>query len=880
MRKYLILFLFFSIIKSIAQDYEYKLFYESKELKNSTVYSITQDPNGYLWLGTSYGLCRFDGQNFKAYYKEDGLLDNFINKVVIDHTGLLWLLTREGFQTFDGDTFSDEIDVKDRSLPLVVLKQINAHKIELDRIPTKYEISDTITYEGNLFVATKGNGIWLQTNESWKDLGQSYYFGRLVNDLYLDSQNNFWIASNYGLAMLIKSDFKKHPIIQKRGTLEMIEYDGALWIAGQTGINRIKDGIDTWFPLNEKSRYMICLGISHTGKLQAGGIGGNLYEWNGEDFEVQHALDESLKGLDIFDITHLGLSTYYACKNKILKWDSTGVKELRLGGDFGECYDIQVLGNRLYFACSEGLFMMVDSTITQYTVSDGMSDDYCRVLEVDGFGNLWIGTYSEGLMKFDGQNFESFTIHNGLSNNLIKSLEWDANRNCLWVGTNEGLNQLKMDSNAKNITCKVFNQASGYSFLYCHDKSLLVLEDGSLLFSVNTNDETFEESIFSCEVEDFDLSSPPPNVLLTSFKILNKENPSNSIIQSASLWNQNIKFTYNQNDLSFLISGIHLSQGDFISYQWYLEGYENSWRQETTQNRAHYTNLSPGDYSLNIRSKVSGSDWSSTKQYTFSVVPPFWKKWWFTSSITLLLLALVYTLISIYQKRMHQNQLADINQLKQKAELELKALRSQLNPHFIFNVLNSIQYSLYDKTSNIGLNFIQDFAILMRKTLLHSRKNLIPFKDEVDFLKLYIKLENARFETPFSFHLDLKEDEDYFNIYVPPLLLQPYVENAIKHGLFNKADHSSNRLVLKFRLQEDLLICTLTDNGVGREIANAKKGKHHESQGLQMMQERLDYLNIVYKGTSFVHEFSDVLNEKGIIFGTQVILKIPLYLRR
>ena len=280
------------------------------------------------------------------------------------------------------------------------------------------------------------------------------------------------------------------------------------------------------------------------------------------------------------------------------------------------------------------------------------------------------------------------------------------------------------------------------------------------------------------------------------------------------------------------------------------------------------------------RSKVSGSDWSSTKQYTFSVVPPFWKKWWFTSSITLLLLALVYTLISIYQKRMHQNQLADINQLKQKAELELKALRSQLNPHFIFNVLNSIQYSLYDKTSNIGLNFIQDFAILMRKTLLHSRKNLIPFKDEVDFLKLYIKLENARFETPFSFHLDLKEDEDYFNIYVPPLLLQPYVENAIKHGLFNKADHSSNRLVLKFRLQEDLLICTLTDNGVGREIANAKKGKHHESQGLQMMQERLDYLNIVYKGTSFVHEFSDVLNEKGIIFGTQVILKIPLYLRR
>ena len=463
---------------------------------------------------------------------------------------------------------------------------------------------------------------------------------------------------------------------------------------------------------------------------------------------------------------------------------------------------------------------------------------------------------------------------------MIKSLEWDTTRNSLWVGTNLGLNQLKMDSIGEFVTCKPFYQVTGYPFYLCHNNSLLVTDDGRLLFSVNTNDENFEDHLYYLDRVDVDLQNPPPNVLLETFKIWDKENPLDTKVQDASLWGQNISFTHNQNDLSFAISGVHLGQGAFITYQWYLEGYENSWRQETTEKSAHYTNLPSGTYSLNLRAKVTGSNWSSTKQYTFSIIPPFWNRWWFVISIPLLLLALVYTIITIRQKRFHKRQLDEINQLKQKAELELKALRAQLNPHFIFNVLNSIQYSIYDKSSNLGLAFIQDFAVLMRKTLLHSRKKLIPFRDEIAFLKLYIKLENARFETPFSFHLDLKEDEDYYNIHVPPLLLQPYVENAIKHGLFNKADHSTNRLTIKFRIEADVLICSIKDNGIGRESANAKKNKHHVSQGLQMMQERLDYLNVVYKDAGFEHKFMNVLDEKGIISGTQVSIKIPLYLRK
>lgn len=880
MRKYLILVLFFTIINSIAQDYEFKLFYESKELKSSTVYSIDQDDKGYLWLGTSYGLCRFDGHDFVAYYKDEGLLDNFIKKLVVDTSGLLWLNTRKGFQTFDGHIFSREINKGDLNFSVDLSKQLNADSIELEGIPTEYEIADTLTYEGELFVATKGDGLWVLSKGIWKSLNLEYYFGHRVYDLFLDHQNNFWIASNYGLTILGKSDFKKYPNTQKRGVFEMLEYDESLWIASRTGVNRISGDQDTWFPLEEDANYMICLGVSHEGKLQAGGIGAKLYEWNGFDFEVQQSFESALSGLDIYDMETHAVKTYYACRNKVLQWDQEGVTELKLGVNQGKCYDIQSFGDSLFFACSEGLFLKTDSFISKYTVSEGMSDHNCRVLEVDGFGNLWIGTYSEGLIKFDGRNFESYTIHNGLSNNLIKSLEWDAKRNSLWVGTNEGLNQLKMDSKGQNIICKSFSDATGYSFLFCHDKSLLLKNDGSLLFSVNTNDETFEEYIFSFEANDISLKSNAPHVLLESYKIWNKENPIDSKVHRASVLKNDNKLRYTQNDLSFDFSGIHLTQGAFISYQWYLEGYESSWREETTESKAHYTNLSPGSYSLNLRAKVPESVWSQTKQFTFTIVPPYWTSWWFISIIVFLIFWSVYTFVSIKQKRIYNDQLEKVNQLKQKAELELKALRAQLNPHFIFNVLNSIQYSIYDKNSNLGLEFIQDFAVLMRKTLLHSRKSLIPFRDEIEFLKLYIKLENARFETPFAFCLDLNEAEDYYNIYMPPLLLQPYVENAIKHGLFNKVDHSSNRLVLKFRIKTNQLICTIEDNGVGRVVANAKKNKHHESQGLQMMQERLDYLNVVYKDAGFKHEFKNIYDEKGVISGTKVSIRIPLHLRK
>ena len=166
--------------------------------------------------------------------------------------------------------------------------------------------------------------------------------------------------------------------------------------------------------------------------------------------------------------------------------------------------------------------------------------------------------------------------------------------------------------------------------------------------------------------------------------------------------------------------------------------------------------------------------------------------------------------------------------------------------------------------------------MLMRKTLTYSREKEISFNDEVEFLKRYVNLEQMRFENPFLFTVTIDEQVDVYNIKMPPLVLQPYIENAIKHGLFNKKEKLGKVLSLSFSIENECLKCLIIDNGIGRSEADRKKDKSHVSKGLIMMRERIDYLNIAYDTNDFSHSISDVLNDKNEVVGTQVILYIPI----
>ena len=214
-------------------------------------------------------------------------------------------------------------------------------------------------------------------------------------------------------------------------------------------------------------------------------------------------------------------------------------------------------------------------------------------------------------------------------------------------------------------------------------------------------------------------------------------------------------------------------------------------------------------------------------------------------------------------------------ELQQKvSELEMQALRAQMNPHFIFNCLNSINRFIFKNETKVASDYLTRFSRLIRMVLLHSQKKLVPLEDELDMLKLYLDMERLRFKNAFDYHITTTNAIENASVFIPPLLLQPFCENAIWHGLMHKEGPGH----LNIELNEDhgILHCTISDDGVGREKAEAYKSKSAEkekSMGLKITKERLSLLNQGTTGGTF-YEIEDVLNENNEAAGTKVNLKI------
>jgi hypothetical protein len=214
-------------------------------------------------------------------------------------------------------------------------------------------------------------------------------------------------------------------------------------------------------------------------------------------------------------------------------------------------------------------------------------------------------------------------------------------------------------------------------------------------------------------------------------------------------------------------------------------------------------------------------------------------------------------------------------ELKQQgAELEMQALRAQMNPHFIFNCLNSINRFILKNETEAASDYLTKFSRLIRMVLVNSKNKMITLDDELEMLRLYIDMERLRFKNCFDYKISFLNTVDSDNIYMPPLLLQPFAENAIWHGLMNKEGHG--HLEIAFCMEGYLLICTIEDNGVGREAAARLKSKSatkEKSMGLKITKERLALINKdLEDGASF--EFVDLVDQDGDPAGTKVILKI------
>jgi tetratricopeptide (TPR) repeat protein len=237
---------------------------------------------------------------------------------------------------------------------------------------------------------------------------------------------------------------------------------------------------------------------------------------------------------------------------------------------------------------------------------------------------------------------------------------------------------------------------------------------------------------------------------------------------------------------------------------------------------------------------------------------------------------LILLVAFVFLRQARSNARRRISEMNQKiSEITQANLRQQMNPHFIFNTLNSIQYYMYQHDKIATNNYMTKFSSLMRKTLENSQYTSVSIRDELDALRLYLELETLRFKEKFDYSIRVDEEIDTLMYKIPTMLIQPYVENAICHGLINKAEKGYVNIDL--RLQPDHILCIIEDNGIGREAAmeiKQKKEENHSSLGTRITESRLQLVNSLY-GTSMKIHYTDLKDNQGNPSGTQVEIQIP-----
>jgi len=327
--------------------------------------------------------------------------------------------------------------------------------------------------------------------------------------------------------------------------------------------------------------------------------------------------------------------------------------------------------------------------------------------------------------------------------------------------------------------------------------------------------------------------------------------------------------------------GINFSNPDAVKYQWKLEGLDKTWSPVTNQHSINYSNLGAGSYTFMVRACNEDGVWN--KQPTvlkFHISPPFWLRWWFIALLVLLVAGFVLIFFKWRENRIKATAAEGQRKLqmeKEIVELEQKALRLQMNPHFIFNALNSIQSQIGTDNDQAARYYLAKFSRLMRQILDNSRNTFITLEEEANTLENYLLIEKFCNGDRFDYKISIDENIEKDYVKIPPMLLQPFVENAIKHGL-KYIDGKRGLIEVNFSEKNNVLECSVSDNGIGRkkaeELNMASKETYHKSTALLVTQERLDLFKENPELKSL--EIIDLHDETGNATGTQVIVRIPI----
>ncbi len=481
---------------------------------------------------------------------------------------------------------------------------------------------------------------------------------------------------------------------------------------------------------------------------------------------------------------------------------------------------------------------------------------------------LWIAT-SNGLLRLGINELNVppsiFKCKEGAN---IQSMARDKQGN-LWLGTTHGLQCFFPEKEL----FRVFTLTEGMQSILFDKLACMMHQDSSLWFGGNAgitivNPDLIQEDTFQACIYLTDL-------------MINDKRPEADWLHKTDTPNISLRkkytFSYQENTLSFHFAALDFRNPNGAHLSYFLEGEDHDWvhLSQTGPGLARYANLKAGHYTFRVRSnpaKAIGQSLSHELAITIQITPPFWQRLWFIVLIGILLALIIYSLL-----RYRINLIREKAEFKTRiAENKLTALRAQMNPHFIFNSLNSINNFILGNNAEFASQYLSKFAGLIRMIFDLSQHASISLEEELEMLKLYLEVESMRFREPFQYSINLADDIDSFEIQIPTMILQPFVENAIKHGISHK-EKGKGEIQINIFSNEKFMVCVIQDNGVGRKKSaeiNQQKGRKHNSRGIDITRERLQTLQNQGQ-LAYQIKIEDLKNEQGQASGTRVEILFP-----
>ena len=461
---------------------------------------------------------------------------------------------------------------------------------------------------------------------------------------------------------------------------------------------------------------------------------------------------------------------------------------------------------------------------------------------------LWVGLGSDSLLVIKNNRLiRSIPLGDIIPGNVCKSL-YSNIPGVVWLGTNKGLNKIQY-------------QLSDDKLIYYN--TFFGLADG--LIGEQVNDITiFKDTVYAATTGG--ISYLPASLHLPISDITTFITRV-SIHGSDTLVLKKYTLPYDKNDISIYFSGADLT-GYYPLFEYRIN--TGDWL-KTDKNNIELS-LAPGKYEIQIRGlKRDGSASAQSETISVYVKTPFWKSWVFWTVIVLSLFILGFFILETRNKQKRKAEVEKVLTEKKLTELEMQALKAQINPHFVFNCLNSIKGFIFDKDFQQADKYLDKFSDLMRSTIDNSDASIISLQNEINYLDNYLQLEKLRFEDKFNYSIQVSDDVDKEKCFVPAMLLQPYVENSIRHGI-RFLENKKGQININVFTENNFLVCEIDDNGIGREKAAALKSKRHieyQSKGMNISRRRAELYKIE-------QEVTDKKDEHGIATGTTITVKIPL----